>query len=419
MKKRRKAYTYVLYILVLILLLGCSKMDKGNNSIEDGLPKTEDGQNKEDNKAPIEKVDPIEEQIKEMSIEEKIGQMVTAGVEGYTLDENSIKLIEEHHVGGIIIFGKNVENSNQLLSLIDSIKEVNSKNRIPLFISVDEEGGRVSRMPKEIKKLPTNRRIGQMNNKELSYKIGTILAEELNMFGFNMDFAPVLDINSNPKNPVIGDRAFGAELEIVRDLGIETMKGIQSGGIISVIKHFPGHGDTSVDSHIGLPTVEHDIERLNSLELVPFRDAIKDGADTVMVAHILLSKIDPDYPSSLSKTVITGILREKLGFKGVVISDDMTMGAIVENYEIGNAAIKAINAGSDIVLVAHGYDNSLAVINSIKEAVTNGIISEERLNESVYRILSLKQKYNITDDIKDSIDIEGINNSIQEILAEF
>lgn len=419
MKKRRKAYTYVLYILVLILLLGCSKMDKGNNSIEDGLPKTEDGQNKEDNKAPIEKVDPIEEQIKEMSIEEKIGQMVTAGVEGYTLDENSIKLIEEHHVGGIIIFGKNVENSNQLLSLIDSIKEVNSKNRIPLFISVDEEGGRVSRMPKEIKKLPTNRRIGQMNNKELSYKIGTILAEELNMFGFNMDFAPVLDINSNPKNPVIGDRAFGAELEIVRDLGIETMKGIQSGGIISVIKHFPGHGDTSVDSHIGLPTVEHDIERLNSLELVPFRDAIKDGADTVMVAHILLSKIDPDYPSSLSKTVITGILREKLGFKGVVISDDMTMGAIVENYEIGNAAIKAINAGSDIVLVAHGYDNSLAVIISIKEAVTNGIISEERLNESVYRILSLKQKYNITDDIKDSIDIEGINNSIQEILAEF
>lgn len=239
------------------------------------------------------------------------------------------------------------------------------------------------------------------------------------MFGFNMDFAPVLDINSNPKNPVIGDRAFGSELEIVRDLGIETMKGIQSGGIISVIKHFPGHGDTSVDSHIGLPTVEHDIERLNSLELVPFRDAIKDGADTVMVAHILLSKIDPDYPSSLSKTVITGILREKLGFKGVVISDDMTMGAIVENYEIGNAAIKAINAGSDIVLVAHGYDNSLAVINSIKEAVTNGIISEERLNESVYRILSLKQKYNITDDIKDSIDIEGINNSIQEILAEF
>lgn len=394
-------------------------MDKGKNPVEDGVPKTEDGQNKEDNKAPIEKLDPIEEQIKEMSIEEKIGQMITVGIEGYTLDENARKLIEEHHVGGIIIFGKNVESPNQLLNLINSLKEANSKNRTPLFISVDEEGGRVSRMPKDIKKFPTNKRIGQMNNKALSYKIGTILAEELNMFGFNMNFAPVLDINSNPKNPVIGDRAFGADLEIVRDLGIETMKGIQSGGIISVIKHFPGHGDTSVDSHIGLPTVEHDIERLNSLELVPFRDAIKDGADTVMVAHILLSKIDPDYPSSLSKTIITDILREQLGFNGVVISDDMTMGAIVENYELGNAAIKSINAGSDIVLVAHGFDNSLAVINSIKEAVTNEIISEERLNESVYRILSLKQKYNITDDIKDSIDIEGINNSIQEILAEF
>lgn len=394
-------------------------MDNGKNSAEDSLPKTEDGQNKENDKAPIEKIDPIEEQIKAMSIEEKIGQMVTVGIEGYTLDDNSRKLIEEYNVGGIILFGKNVDSSNQLLSLINSLKEANSKNRIPLFISVDEEGGRVSRMPKEIKKLPTSKRIGQMNNKELSYKIGTILAEELNMFGFNMDFAPVLDINSNPKNPVIGDRAYGAELEIVRDLGIETMKGIQSGGIISVIKHFPGHGDTSVDSHIGLPTIEHDIERLNSLELVPFKDAIKNGADTIMVAHILLSKIDPDYPSSLSKTIITDILREQLGFNGVVISDDMTMGAIVENYEIGNAAIKAINAGSDIVLVAHGLDNSLAVINSIKEAVANGIISEERLNESVYRILSLKQRYNISDDVRDTIDIEDINNRINEILAKF
>ncbi len=414
--KKRKIYVCTVYILVLLLLLGCSKLDNGKNSAEDGLPNSEDMHDKENNEPPVEKIDPIKEQIKEMSIEEKIGQIVVVGLEGYTLDDNSRKMIEEYLVGGIIIFGKNVESSDQLLTLINSIKEANSKNSIPLFISVDEEGGRVSRMPKEIKKLPTSGKIGQLNNKELSYDIGTVLAEELKMFGFNMDYAPVLDINSNPKNPVIGDRAFGADSKIVSDLGIQTMKGIQSEGVISVVKHFPGHGDTSVDSHIGLPTIEHNLERLKDFELVPFKAAIENGADAVMVAHILLNEIDPDYPSSLSKAIITDILRKDLGFNGVVISDDMTMGAIVENYKIGDAAVKAIDAGSDIVLVAHGFENGLAVINSIKEALTNGTMSEERLNESVYRILNLKQKYNITDDVNHSIDIEAINNKISEIL---
>lgn len=416
--KRRKICTYIMYLLVVFLLIGCSKVDRGKNSIEDSQPKTEDGQNKEDNQIPIEEVDLIKEQIKEMSIEEKIGQMVTVGIDGPILDDNSRKLVEEHYVGGVIIFGRNVESPNQLLNLLNSLKDANSKNTIPLFISVDEEGGRVSRMPKEINKLPTNRKIGQINNKEFSYKIGTILAEELRMFGFNMDFAPVLDIDSNPKNPVIGDRAFGADSAIVSELGVQTMKGIQSGGVISVVKHFPGHGDTSVDSHIGLPTIDHDLERLKSFELVPFKKAIENDADAIMVAHILLNKIDPDYPSSLSRIIITDILRKELGFEGVVISDDMTMGAIVENYEIGDATIKAIDAGTDIVLVAHGFENSLAVINSIKEALANRTITEERLNESVYRILKLKEKYNLTDNKIDTFNIEEVNNKIDEIMGK-
>lgn len=414
---KRKACSYIACLISLFLLIGCSTIDKSKDLVENNIPSTEENQG--NIQTPIEEIDPIKEQIKEMSLEEKIGQIVMVGLEDYTLDDNSRKMIENYYVGGFIIFSKNVEDSAQLLSLINSLKETNSKNRIPLFISIDEEGGRVSRIPKEIKKLPANRKIGQMNNKELSYKIGTILAEELNMFGFNMDFAPVLDINSNPKNPVIGDRAFGAEPDIVSNLGIQTMKGIQSGRVISVIKHFPGHGDTSVDSHVGLPTIDHDLERLKSFELVPFKEAIDNEADAVMVAHILLSKIDSDYPSSLSKTVITNILREDLGFDGVVITDDMTMGAISENYEIGNAAIKAINAGSDIVLVAHGFENSITVIDSIKAAVENGVIPGERLDESVYRVLKLKQKYNILDQTKDTIDVEEINNRIKEILDEF
>ncbi|WIV13344.1 beta-N-acetylhexosaminidase [Proteiniborus sp. MB09-C3] len=412
----KKIYSCVAFLMILLLLAGCSIGNNDKNSGEKDMSEAEDNHNQEDIQPPVEKIDPIKEQIKEMSIEEKIGQMVVVGLEGYTLDDNSRKMIEEYKVGGIIIFGKNVESSSQLLSLVNSLKETNSKNRIPLFISVDEEGGRVSRMPKEIKKLPTNKKIGQINNKELSYEIGTVLAEELKLFGFNMDFAPVLDINSNPKNPVIGDRSFGTNAAIVSDLGIQTMKGIQSEEVVSVIKHFPGHGDTSVDSHVGLPAVDHDLERLMSFELIPFKEAIDNGADTVMVAHILLKKIDPDYPSSLSKTIITDILREDLGFNGVVISDDMTMGAIAENYEIGDASVNAINAGSDIVLIAHGFDNGVSAINSIKEAVTNGTISEDRLNDSVYRILSLKEKYNMTDETKDTIDTEDINNKFKEIL---
>ncbi|MFA5523639.1 MAG: beta-N-acetylhexosaminidase [Tissierellales bacterium] len=417
--KSREICKYIIYIVVSLLFMGCSLSEKEKNIVEDHLPDLEDIQKENDNEPPVEIIDPIKEQIKEMSIEEKIGQMIIVGIEGYTLDEKSRKLIEEEGVGGIIIFGKNVESPSQLLSLVNSLKEANSKNKNPLFVSVDEEGGRVSRMPKEVKKLSTNEEIGLLNNKELSYKIGAILAEELNIFGFNMNFAPVLDINSNPNNPVIGDRAFGVEPYIVSDLGIQTMKGIQSGGIISVIKHFPGHGDTSVDSHIGLPAIEHDIERLNSFELVPFRKAIEDGADTVMVAHILMSGIDSESPASLSKTIITGILRDQLEFDGVVISDDLTMGAIIENYDLGEAAIKAIDAGSDIVLVAHGFENGIAVINAMKEAIISGRITEERLDESIYRILRQKQKYRITDNRIENINVEDINNRIDEIMMNY
>lgn len=417
---KRKLHILIFCILVLLLAIGCSSTDKGQDSVDDILPDPKDRRNKENDESPANEIDPIREQVKGMSIEEKIGQMFMVGLEGYNIDDNSRIMINEHHIGGFIIFGKNVENSSQLLNLINSLKEANSQNnKIPLFISIDEEGGRVSRMPAEIKKFPTSGKIGQMNDKELSYNIGTILGKELKMFGFNMNFAPVLDINSNPQNPVIGDRAFGTEPGIVSELGIQTMKGIQSEGIISVVKHFPGHGDTSVDSHIGLPTIEYDLQRIKEFELVPFREAIENGADVVMVAHILLNQIDPDYPSSLSNIVITDILRKDLGFDGVVISDDMTMGAITENYEVKDAAIKSINAGSDIVLIAHGFDNSIAAINSIKEAVRDGIISEERIDESVYRILKLKKKYNITDDINNSIDVEDINNKIDEVLEKF
>ena len=361
---------------------------------------------------------PIKDQIAKMTLDKKIGQMLIVGFKGYEIDENVRKMIQKYHVGGVILFRNNIENPDQLLSLVNSIKGINSKNRTPLFISVDEEGGRISRMPEQLHKLPSNEIIGEVNNSDFSYKIGRVLAAEVKSFGFNMNFAPVLDIFSNPQNKVIADRAFGTDADIVSKLGVQTMKGIRAGGVIPVVKHFPGYGDTLIDSHVGLPSVNHDMKRLESFEFVPFEAAIDNQADAVMIAHILMNSIDPKNPASLSKVVITDVLREKMNFDGVVITDDMTMGAIEKYYNIGDAVVKSVNAGSDIILVCHGYDNQVNAFIAFKAAVKNGKISEERVNESVYRILLLKNKYKLTDDKTVSISVDEINKKIDAVLVK-
>lgn len=363
-------------------------------------------------------VDPIKEQLDSLTMEEKIGQMVIVGIEGVGISDHEKQMIKNNHVGGIILFQRNIANANQMLSLINDLKKTNSTNKVPLFLSLDEEGGIVTRMPDEINKLPASAKVGESNDSDFAFQIGKVLGQELKSFGMNMDFAPVLDINSNPNNPVIGERAFGTNPEIVSKMGIQTMKGIQSQNVISVVKHFPGHGDTSVDSHMGLPIVNHDLDRLEDFELKPFASAIQNGADAVMIAHILLPKIDPNYPASLSHTVITNILRNDLQFEGIVITDDMTMGAIINNYDLGKAAVASINAGSDIVLVCHSLENEKQVIDALTSAVTAGTIPMGRVNESVYRILKLKQKYQLTDQSVDNVDMDKINNAVQRIRGQ-
>ena len=359
--------------------------------------------------------DEILETISNMSLDEKIGQLVISGFYGTTLDENILKLIKEDKISGVILFNRNVKDSSTLLSLNNSLKESNKNNKLPLFISVDEEGGLVTRMPKDIKRLPTNTYIGSLNNKDLSYNVGEILGEQLSYFGFNMNFAPVLDINSNPNNPVIGDRSFGNNKDTVAILGTSTMKGIQSKNIISVVKHFPGHGDTSVDSHVNLPVVNYDINRLKSFEFVPFKTAIQNGADAIMVGHILLPKIDSKYPSSMSYEIVTNILRKDLGFNGLVVSDDMTMGAITKNYSIEESSIKAINAGVDLLLVCQKYENTENVLKALKEAALNGTISKERLDNALYNIISIKKKYLLNKEYDNDITIDGINQKITNL----
>lgn len=414
----RKFILGILLITLLFSMVGClgrgqeNQQDGGNGLNQPNQGNTSDQNNEEQE----EEIDPIKEQIQKMTIDEKIGQIVIMGLDGYTIDDTAKRMIEDYYVGGFIFFGRNVKDSTQLLQLINSLKDTNSGNNIPLFISVDEEGGKVSRVPNEFIKIPTNRTIGQKNDGKVSYQIGSAIGETIKSFGFNMNFAPILDIDSNPKNPVIGDRSYGSNEKIVSELGIEAMKGIQSKGVIPVVKHFPGHGDTAVDSHISLPTVNKDLKSLMEFELIPFKESIKNGADAVMVAHILFNEIEPENPATLSKVLITDILRDQLNFNGVVITDDLTMGAIMENYDIGDAAVRSVKAGSDIVLVCHDYDNGIEVLNALKNAVEERMISEERIDESVYRVLELKKKYDLTDDKINSIDINRINAEITAAL---
>ncbi|MFJ7827304.1 beta-N-acetylhexosaminidase [Psychrobacillus sp. NPDC096623] len=354
--------------------------------------------------------------LSDLSLEEKVGQMIFAGIKGTIMTNETKKIISTDQVGGIILFKDNLKDAHQSVTLLNAIKEENTNNKVPLFLGVDEEGGRISRLP-GVTKLPTNEDLGKQNDATLSYDIGKLLGKEVSAFGFNLDFAPVLDINSNPDNPVIGNRSYGTDAEIVSELGIRTMEGIQSERVISVVKHFPGHGDTMVDSHKELPIIQKSLKDLHALELIPFARAIDHGAEVVMIGHILLPKIDSTYPSSLSKKIITDILREQLDYEGIIITDDMTMKAILNTFEIGEAAVSAVKAGNDIVLVAHDYANVFKAKEAILQAIEAGEITEQRIDESVKRILSIKKKYNLSNTQLDGVNIQELNQLINETLG--
>lgn len=357
----------------------------------------------------------IDDIIDQLSIDEKIGQLIFAGITGTTMTEETKSFISKYKMGGIILFANNLEDPQQATQLLNQFKSENEQNVLPLFLGVDQEGGRVERLP-GLLKLPTNREIGAKNKEEFSYEVGKLLGKQLNAFGFNLNFAPVLDVNSNPNNPVIGDRSFDNDPEVVSKLGIQTMQGMKSQNIIPVVKHFPGHGDTGVDSHVELPFVNKSLNEMESLELIPFREAIEVGADVIMTAHILLPQIDDIFPSSMSEKVITGILREQLDFDRIVMTDDLTMRAITDNFDIGDAAVESIKAGTDIILIAHDSDYLISIFDTLKEAVENEIITEERINESLRRIIRVKREYNIDDKKVEAIDVEGLNKLHEKII---
>lgn len=413
---RKGTQLFAFCITILALLSGCSGNTQEKSSDNSSLSNTQQATNKPpDPDAEIR--NRAQAKLSKMTLDEKLGSMIIAGVEGTAPTEKTKSMLQNQHVGGIIFYKNNVETPEKLVTYINQLKTWNEQNTSSLFISIDEEGGKVSRLP-GIEKIPTAKSIGKTEDLTYAQSIGEYLGNASKTMGINMDYAPVLDINSNPNNPVIGNRSYGTTATIVSKIGRAVMKGIQSTGTIPVVKHFPGHGDTSVDSHLDLPVVHKSLKQLQSFEWKPFEDAVAEGADSVMIAHILFPKIDNKFPASLSPTIITDQLRNKIGFQGVVMTDDLTMGAISKNYGMGKAAVQSVQAGSDILLVAHGYENVSNVIKELKSNIDSGTITEKRIDESVLRILMLKEKYKLTDQEKiKTPDLSELNSDIRGILA--
>lgn len=367
----------------------------------------------------------VEDKISTMTLEEKVGQMMFYGVNGTNVDDKVVNLFEDQHAGGIILYGhRNFWGSSldNNVKYVNSIKKANRQNSdIPLFIGFDEEGGSMSQLPQELMRTPSKGELGNTNDSSLATGIGAGTAKKLKLLGINTDFGTVLDINTNKNNPIIGVRSYGSTKEKVTEFGINELKAIQNEGVIPTVKHFPGHGDTEVDSHLGLPSLNHDLNRLKSTELVPFQTAINNGVDMVMTAHIMLPQIDKEYPATMSKKILTDLLRDEMGYKGVIITDDLEMQAISKNWDLGEAAIKSVEAGADILLVCHTIENQQKVYNAVVQGVNDGKIDENRIDESVRRILRLKYQYKLSDKANNPTqdDINNVNGFIYESIQKY
>ncbi len=349
----------------------------------------------------------IENTVSHMTLEEKIGQMLmpdfrTWNGENVTEMLPEIEqLIEEYHLGGVILFRENVVTTEQTAELVSDYQAAAEK--YGLLLTIDQEGGIVTRLQSGTD-MPGNMALGATRSEDVTYQVAKAIGEELEALGINMNLAPVLDVNNNPDNPVIGVRSFGSDPALVGELGVAYLEGLQSTGVAATAKHFPGHGDTAVDSHLGLPEVPHDKDRLLEVELYPFQQAMNAGVDAVMTAHVTFPKIDDTkviskkdgseiaLPATLSEKVLTDLMREEMQYNGVIITDAMNMNAITDHFGPVDAAIRAVKAGTDIVLMPVGLEE---VASGLLEAVQSGEITESRIEQSVERILTLKVKRGI------------------------
>ena len=326
------------------------------------------------------------------ALRRQIGQLLIAGFNGHTIPPELRSLAKEFGLGGVILFARNVSEPEQVAELaFDASRLV---PELPVWVSIDQEGGRVARLKAPFTQWPPMATLGRSGDVRLSERFARALAAELKTVGITLDYAPVLDIHTNPKNPVIGDRALAEKAEDVARLGAAIIRTLQGEGIAACGKHFPGHGDTSTDSHIELPLVEHPPDRLRRVEFLPFTAAIQAGVATIMTAHVLVPSLDEKRPASLSRRIVHDILREELNYDGVILSDDLEMKAIAAEYEVPSAAVLAIQAGCDGALICGGdHETQAAALEALVHAVEDERIPVSRIDAAMLRQRRAKERF--------------------------
>ena len=354
----------------------------------------------------------IDQCVENMTLEQKVGQIMVVGFRGTVPGSHILEMIEDYHIGGVILMRQNVRSPEQVAQLANDLQRTTQSSGHPgLIIAVDQEGGLVSRL-KEYRgftEFPGAMAITASGDPQNAYRIAYAIANELKSLGINANFAPVLDVNNNPANPVIGIRSFSSDSQVVVEYGTAFIEGLRSGGVIAVGKHFPGHGDTNTDSHFSLPVVTYERAHLDRIELVPFKAAVDAGIPGIMTGHLMYPALDAEgLPATLSRAVLNDLLREEMGYQGLIVTDSLEMGALFRSgYPTPLAAATALQAGADILLFSHFHNQHKAAFHTIVEWVKSGKIPEERLNEAVRRVLLVKAQYGII--MPEAVDIESVS----------
>jgi beta-N-acetylhexosaminidase len=323
-----------------------------------------------------------------MSHARTAARTLIVGVPATAVETHAVRVVKALGVAGVILFRRNVQTPEQTHGLIAALRGLRDE---PLLLAVDQEGGRVQRLRSPLTEFPPMRALGDTNDLALAREVGAQLAREMLAVGFDLDFAPVVDVDTNPNNPVIGDRSFGRTPEVVSTLAVALIEGMQRAGMMACAKHFPGHGDTLEDSHKDVPSLPHTLERLRQIEWPPFAAAARADVSSIMTAHVMFPALDPKWPATMSKTCLS-VLRNELGYQGVIISDDLEMNAIADRYDIGAAAVQSIAAGCDSLLVCHTLSRIEASVEALaKEADKSGAF-RARLEEAAARVDAMRAK---------------------------
>ncbi|MBZ0275938.1 MAG: beta-N-acetylhexosaminidase, partial [Anaerolineae bacterium] len=326
-----------------------------------------------------------------VSIAEKVGRMMLVGFEGYEAPQHILHWLEEGRIGGVILFARNIQSPEQLARLT---RQIHAAARYPIFISIDQEGGTVARLRDGFIESPGAMALSAAADSEaLSESMSRLLAEEMHALGINWNYAPVVDLLHSIENPSVGTRSYGSDRERVGRMAAAAVRGFQSGGVAACPKHFPGLGNTPVDTHVALAVITDSPDYLYEHDLVPFRAAVAAGAASVMMTHVKFEALDSEFPSTMSPVVVGQLLRDEIGFDGVITTDCMEMKAITNHYGSGEAAVRAVMAGIDVVLNSHTVAAQEAAFNAVVKAVESGRIPEQMLDESLRRITGMLERF--------------------------